>query len=99
MKKALLAVAGSSMFMLAACGGGGGGEEEDTTAAPEQLYQQNCATCHGENLEGNNGPALDGGNLEEDQVLTMIENGGNGMPAGLLEGTEAESVATWVAEQ
>ncbi|WP_252315543.1 cytochrome c [Sinobaca sp. H24] len=97
MKKAFLAVAGGSMFMLAACGGGGG-EEEDTTAAPEQLYQQSCATCHGENLEGNNGPSLEG-DLDEGHVLTMIENGGDGMPANLLEGAEAESVATWVAEQ
>lgn len=98
MKKAFLAVAGSSMFLLAACGGGGG-EEEETTAAPEELFQQNCATCHGENLEGNNAnPALDGG-LDEDHVLTMIQNGGSGMPPNLLEGAEAESVAAWVSEQ
>ncbi|WP_240374401.1 c-type cytochrome [Bacillus piscicola] len=108
MKKFLMALAGSAVLVLGACGGGGdegagdtgdGGEGGDTydAAAAEELYQGNCAQCHGENLEGANGPAIAG--ADEGHVLEMIQNGGNGMPSGLLEGEEAENVAKWVSEQ
>ncbi|WP_158736767.1 cytochrome c [Alteribacillus sp. YIM 98480] len=108
MKKFLMAVAGSAVLILGACGGGeedtgesggdeGGGETFDEAAA-EESYQANCAQCHGENLEGMNGPELPGDHSQE-EVLEMIENGGSGMPSDIIEGEEAENVAAWVAEQ
>ena len=108
MKKFLMAMAGSGVLILGACGGGGdegagdsgnGGEGGGTydAAAAEEVYQENCASCHGENLEGASGPAIAG--TPQDQVAEMIENGGNGMPAGLVEGEEKDMVAQWVSEQ
>ncbi|SDH20312.1 cytochrome c551 [Alteribacillus persepolensis] len=112
MKKFLMAIAGSAVLVLGACGGGGeddageaggdgggdtGGETYDAAAA-EETYQANCAQCHGENLEGASGPALPGGNSQED-IVSMIENGGSGMPPNIVEGDEAENVAAWLADQ
>lgn len=34
-------------------------QEETANATPEELYKQNCISCHGENYEGG-GPALKG---------------------------------------
>ncbi|MFB4164565.1 cytochrome c [Alteribacillus sp. JSM 102045] len=107
MKKFLMAIAGSAVLILGACGGGEedegesgggeGGETYDETAA-EESYQANCAQCHGENLEGASGPELPGGH-SEDEVREMIDNGGGGMPADIIEGEEADNVAAWVADQ
>lgn len=100
----LLLVAG-----LAACGGGGdengadegdGGGESVDVAAAEKTFNQNCASCHGQNLEGRgNAPALEtvGKDMSQDDILQKIKNGGGGMPAGLIEGEEAENVAAWLA--
>lgn len=79
----------------------GGGEEE--LASPEEIYEQNCASCHGGNLEGAAGaPALDevGATLSEEEIADIIENGkGDGMPAGLVGGEEQELLSEWLAEQ
>ena len=94
---------------LAACGGGGdnnagnGNEGGGETAAndAEQIFQQNCSSCHGENLEGRNGPALDkiGSQLSQDEIHDVIENGRGGMPAGIIKGDDADKVAAWLAEK
>lgn len=68
----------------------------------EKVFAQNCASCHGENLGGGAGPALDavGGTYSKDEILDIIKNGkGSGMPAGLIQGKEAEMVAQWLAEK
>lgn len=43
----------------------------------EQLFQGNCAKCHGENLEGVVGPALTNvfGKHSEDTILNILRNG------------------------
>ncbi|GIN19642.1 MAG TPA: cytochrome c [Bacillus bacterium] len=96
---------------LAACGGGGndndnagGGNEgggETATNDAEAIFQQNCSSCHGENLEGRNGPALDkiGASLSQDEIHDVIENGRPGMPAGIIKGDDADKVAAWLAEK
>ena len=68
------------------------------------LFGQNCASCHSlaaVNARGATGPVLDNlGQLSRERVLAAIENGGSGdlrMPAGLLEGKEAEHVADYVS--
>lgn len=63
----------------------------------EELYQGQCASCHGGDLEGGTGPALEG--YDEDAVLTAIHEGPGTMPADLVEGQDAEDVAAWVADQ
>lgn len=69
------------------------------------LFLQNCSSCHSldaANARGVTGPDLDAlAPLEDDRVLSAIEIGGTGenrMPAGLLEGENADLVAAYVSE-
>jgi mono/diheme cytochrome c family protein len=78
----------------------------------KQLFQTNCGACHTlarAGTDGIVGPNLDdvlgGGPPEsnEDRVANAIQNGFNSegfqgyMPAGILEGEDAELVANFVA--
>lgn len=91
-------------------GGGGKTEAEVTTEAPapaagpgKDLFVTTCGSCHtlsAADTSGTAGPNLDDLSLDEQQVLTAIENGGAGsgaMPSGLLQGEEAQQVADFVA--
>jgi mono/diheme cytochrome c family protein len=70
----------------------------------KELFRQTCASCHtlaAANARGVTGPDLDAvGEMTEDRVLTAIRVGGTGqkrMPAGLLEGEDAQAVARYLA--
>ncbi|MED5077054.1 cytochrome c [Geobacillus stearothermophilus] len=93
---------------LAACGGGGdnaGGKNDgsngggDTAAAAEQIFKQNCASCHGQDLSGGVGPNLQkvGSKYSKDQIKDIIANGRGAMPAGIIKGEDADKVAEWLA--
>lgn len=76
----------------------------DELSEGKRLFGQNCASCHSLaafRARGATGPNLDElGRLSEGRVRGAIENGGTGdlrMPAGLLEGQEAEAVAAYVS--
>ena len=89
-------------------GGVGHLRAEEPTAQDElgkTLFVQSCKSCH--NLDavqakGVTGPDLDElGGLDEERVLNAIENGGTGqdqMPAGILQGEDAEAVAGYVSK-
>jgi mono/diheme cytochrome c family protein len=69
----------------------------------KELFRQTCTNCHtlaAANAHGATGPNLDEiGEMTEDRVLQAIKIGGTGqkrMPAGLLEGEDAEAVAAYV---
>ena len=80
---------------------------EEPTAKQElgkQLFIQNCKSCHtlaAVQAHGVTGPNLDElGGLDKQRVLNAIKTGGTGsgrMPPGLLEGEDADAVATYVA--
>jgi cytochrome c5 len=83
--------------------GPGGVALSDADVEGRQLFARNCATCH--TLRAANAVGLVGPNLDElrpPAALTVdaIEKGrarGQGqMPAGLLDGREAEDVARFV---
>ncbi|MBP2242017.1 cytochrome c551 [Cytobacillus eiseniae] len=112
MKKKLLALLLGSSLVLAACGGGDDAKEEttdkgstggETTTAnagdAEKFYNQKCSSCHGGDLTGGVGPALDtaGANFSKEDIEGIIANGQGAMPAGLLSGDEASQVAEWLA--
>jgi mono/diheme cytochrome c family protein len=88
-------------------GGVGGLRTAELTPKEEegkQLFIQSCKSCHtleAVQAHGVTGPNLDElGGLDKQRVLKAIEEGGSGsgrMPAGLLEGEEADAVATYVA--
>jgi mono/diheme cytochrome c family protein len=87
--------------------GAGGVELTAAQTKGRSLFARNCSTCHtlgDANAVGRVGPNLDtlnGGNLKPAFVLDAIQKGrasGNGqMPAGLLYGADAKSVAEYVA--
>ena len=68
----------------------------------EMLTQQNCIGCHGGNLEGGMGPALDkvGSTKTKEQIYRIIMNGGNGMPAfeGDLTDDQIIDLSLYLAE-
>jgi mono/diheme cytochrome c family protein len=81
-------------------------EHEQASSQIEEgklLFRQTCTTCHtlaAANAHGVTGPNLDEvGEMTEDRVLHAIKIGGTGqkrMPAGLLEGDDADAVAAYV---
>ena len=81
-------------------------ERQDPSAKIEegkQLFRDTCASCHtlaAVNARGVTGPNLDKiGTMTKQRVLNAIRIGGTGqgrMPAGLLQGEDADAVATFV---
>lgn len=84
-------------------GDGDGSGDGETAANGEEVYQNNCASCHGGDLSGGAGPALDavGSTYSKDEIKQIIADGfpDSGMPAGLVQGEDAEAVAQWLSEQ
>lgn len=80
MKKWLLALGLGSILVLGACGGDDGGDE--SVSAGEAAYQDSCSSCHGGDLEGGSGPALDnvGDDYSAEEIEDIIENGTGSMP-------------------
>ncbi|MFC0273375.1 cytochrome c551 [Metabacillus herbersteinensis] len=109
MKSKLAALVFGTSLVLAACGGGGDDAQENAgestggteSAEAEQIVQQNCISCHGQNLEGGAGPDLTavGGKYDQDKIKNIIINGQGSMPKGLLDDADAEVVAAWLAEK
>ena len=89
-------------------GGVGATRSQPMTASEERgkaLFNQTCASCHSlaaVNARGVTGPSLDQiGEITPERIVNAIENGGTGqglMPAGLLEGQEAQDVANYVSK-
>ena len=86
--------------------GGGGGEGGGATASAEgqQIFTQSCGTCHtltDAGTSGTVGPNLDDLGPDRARVLEAIRNGGAGtgaMPANIVTGEEADTVAEYVAD-
>lgn len=113
MKKTLILCFMVFMVVILAACGGGTEEKKDTAkdtgptttepakADAEKIYQTKCSSCHGQNLEGAVGPALDkiGATLTKDDILNTIKNGKGMMPKNIISGEDAEAVATWLSEK
>ncbi|PAV31026.1 cytochrome C551 [Virgibacillus profundi] len=80
-----------------------GSEEGGTvdTAAAEEVFESNCASCHGADLSGGAGPDLTqvGSSMSADEIATIIEEGKGSMPPGLVSGGDVDLLANWLAEQ
>lgn len=65
-------------------------KDPSAMAAGKELYSQNCAACHGEDLEGGIGPELDPGSYEDAILFELIYSGvvEGGMPAFAALGSE-----------
>ena len=114
MKKKLLAMLVGTSLVLAACGGGGdeaaeptepaepadtGGAGETTTVNAEEIYQQSCIGCHGQDLSGGVGPDLRavGSKYSQEEIEGIIEQGKGIMQGGIIKGEEVTAVAEWLA--
>lgn len=70
-----------------------------------QLYQNNCISCHGANLQGGVGPALKavGAKLSPAQIQHQIYNGGGPMPGygqdqqGILSDQQIQTLTNWLS--
>lgn len=111
MKKWLVTIVFGTALVLGACGGGDDGGDESTggedgdggtteTAAAEEIFESNCATCHGADLSGESGPDLTsvGADYSSDEIVDIIQNGTGSMPAQDLPEEDAQAVADWLAE-
>jgi mono/diheme cytochrome c family protein len=71
-----------------------------TITAGKQLFTTTCGGCHtlkDAGTSGQVGPDLDQLKPGYDEVSKQVENGGGGMPAGLLSGDDLNAVAGYVA--
>ncbi|WP_042354015.1 cytochrome c551 [Bacillus rubiinfantis] len=101
-KLATFFIGTSLVIGLAACGGGDDGGKDTASAGGEKIYDQKCSSCHGGDLKGGMGPALDkiGAKYSKDEILGIIEKGtSGGMPANVVKGDDADQVAEWLAEK
>lgn len=110
MKKWMMAIGLGAMLTLGACGGGDedtssdgdGGGSSTASVDAEAVYAQNCAACHGADLEGMSGPALTdvGSRLSAEDIENIIRNGQGAMPANVIQDDEEiTAVAAWLAEK
>ncbi|PLT31088.1 cytochrome c551 [Peribacillus deserti] len=102
-RKFAMLLLGTSLA-LAACGNDNSGEKDSKDAGSvassgEKLYQKNCSSCHGGNLEGGFGPKLTnvGATYSEDEIGNIIKNGKGQMPPNIVKGDDAKAVADWLA--
>ncbi|MCW2922718.1 MAG: cytochrome [Thermoleophilia bacterium] len=86
-----------------------GGSNLDTKASSEPidvdkgraLFQSTCRVCHAlsdAKAAGVFGPDLDLLQPDAQRVRDQIKDGGGGMPDGLLDGSDADLVARYVAQ-
>ncbi|MFL6563160.1 MAG: c-type cytochrome [Bacillus sp. (in: firmicutes)] len=72
-----------------------------SSSKAEEIASTTCMTCHGKNLEGGNGPALNkiGSKYDQKEIENIINHGKNAMPAGVVSSEEAKVVAKWLAQK
>lgn len=116
MKKWLFAILFGTVFVLGACGGENEADDNgavndsgqtdggETVASAEDIYQANCAACHGANLAGGAGVDLTqiGAEYSSEELHDIISNGTNGgMPgfANKLSDEEIQQLSDWLAEK
>ncbi|MCY8939424.1 c-type cytochrome [Peribacillus frigoritolerans] len=78
-----------------------GGTQDTSAGNPEEIVSNSCISCHGENLQGGAGPALNkiGAKYSQNDIEDIINNGKNGMPAGVISNEEAAIVAEWLSQK
>ncbi|MFC4078069.1 menaquinol-cytochrome c reductase cytochrome b/c subunit [Salinithrix halophila] len=85
----------------------GAGEEAkivDQNDPAYEIYKNNaCVNCHGQQLEGLQGPSLRGigDAYSSEEIIKIMDEGKGTMPAGMFQGTakEKKQLADWLARQ
>ncbi len=73
-------------------------EFDDPIAAGEELVTGSCLACHGQNLEGQVGPALTSleGKLSVEEITNIVLKGKGGMPPIPVNEVEADAIAQYL---
>ena len=77
----------------------------DTQASGEELYDASCAACHGTDLEGGVGPALDrtsdAAELSDARYVLRISDGRGSMPAfsDQLTSDEIDEIIAYIRDE
>jgi cytochrome c551 len=71
--------------------------DADIMATGEAVVNQACISCHGANLEGGIGPALQniGNKYNKEEIISILINGKGSMPGNLAKDNE-EAVAIYL---
>ena len=93
------------VWLMLACSGGGDSAKGDSTAGAD-VYDANCASCHGADgtagVEIGGEPAADltfeATDLSEDEIISVILNGEGTMPPVAITEQEAADCAAYVIE-
>ncbi|WP_369902590.1 cytochrome c550 [Bacillus manliponensis] len=77
------------------------GGKSAQAATPEEIVQQSCISCHGDQLQGATGPNLQkiGSKLSKEEIQDILINGKGNMPPGLVPAEQASKVADWLAKK
>ncbi|WP_036719990.1 cytochrome c [Paenibacillus sp. JCM 10914] len=71
-------------------------------AAADAMVKASCISCHGDQLQGGAGPALDqvGGHMDVEAIYKIVSNGKGIMPAfkGQLTDEEIANIALYLAD-
>lgn len=64
----------------------------------EAVAQQKCVSCHGDNLSGGMGPALNGQAFPAEEMHDAIKDGvpGTAMPAGLVPDENIDEMVEYI---
>jgi len=100
----------TTVLLLAACGSTENANEDaekadqnepktpeiEMTSSVGEVYNLGCASCHGEDLQGNVGPDISkvGSEYSKDEIKDIIVNGIGDMPGGALEDDEDVELLT-----
>lgn len=71
------------------------------SAAGEEIYQSNCASCHGADLSGGAGPELTqvGSKYSKEDIENIVQNGYGRMPALNVAGDDLDALSSWLADK
>jgi cytochrome c551 len=94
-------------FILCLCGCAGPPSTAPSTppvqiSAEQKLYNQHCANCHGGNLQGSFGPALQkiGTKYSKEEILNIMQTGRGAMPAQTyVAKEEQQKLAEWLSQK
>jgi mono/diheme cytochrome c family protein len=75
--------------------------DDEAAARGERLYNKNCATCHGDDLQNNSGIAFDLRRLKADEharFVNSVLHGKNAMPSwqGVLTPPQLEDLWAYI---
>ncbi|GGE04708.1 hypothetical protein GCM10011571_02210 [Marinithermofilum abyssi] len=92
-----------SIALLAGCSQGGQQSQGPSAGEgdPQTLYNNNCASCHGQNMEGSMGPSLKqiGAKYSAKDIEAIIQNGQGQMPAqNQVSDKDRAKLAKWLAK-